>query len=164
MILRAACREDLRAMMTWFPDADSCRNWGGPEFRFPFTEQSFVEDARFPLLPSYVGTDGNSVLGFGQYYLRAGRCHVSRLAVAPAQRGQGLGAGLLAALVDMGARALGVRQCSLFVSAGNERAARLYRRLGFAETDYPDAQAALAGSLYLVAQVERVLRRESRPA
>lgn len=44
MKLVAATKEHVVEMMAWFPDRDSCGYWGGPMFRFPFTERSFLED------------------------------------------------------------------------------------------------------------------------
>ena len=42
----------LTELMQWFPDAGSCAVWGGPQFRWPFTPQSFRADARIGELPS----------------------------------------------------------------------------------------------------------------
>ena len=159
MQLRTATKHDLVVMMAWFPDAHSCRIWGGPEFRFPFSEESFQEDSRFEVLPSYVCTGERSLIGFGQYYLRAGRCHLSRLAVSPAQRGRGWGSRLLLALAELGSTALGAEQCSLFVAADNSRAAQLYKRLGFEESPYPGAESPLRGSQYLVADARLIRAR-----
>ena len=156
MHLRTATKHDLAVMMDWFPDSHSCRIWGGPEFRFPFSAQSFQEDSRFEVLPSYVHASDQTLIGFGQYYLRAGRCHLSRLAVSPTRRGQGWGSRLLAALADLGSAALGAEQCSLFVAADNSRAAQLYRRLGFTEAPYPGAELPMRGILYLVADVRSI--------
>ena len=161
VVLRAACREDLLAMMSWFPDGPSCRIWGGPEFRFPFSEQSFQADSRFELVPSYVYAMNRTVIGFGQYYLRAGRCHVRRLAVSPAQRGKGWGSRLLCGLIELGSAALGVDQCSLFVAADNHPAARLYRRLGFVETPYTGPETAIHDILYLTAEIRAIHRPSS---
>jgi ribosomal protein S18 acetylase RimI-like enzyme len=159
VVLRAATKDDLQAMMGWFPDRRSCRIWGGPDFRYPFTEQSFQEDTRFEVLPSYVYATDRTLVGFGQYYLRAGRCHVSRLAVSPTLRGNGWGSELLSALIDLGSAALRVDQCSLFVSADNQPAARLYRRLGFAQAPYPGPEPAMHDVLYLIAEIRRVRAR-----
>jgi hypothetical protein len=64
-------REDaMRALMQWFPDAPSTRVWGGPAFRFPFTFESFVADARWPGMSSWCLRDGREMLGFGQFYDR----------------------------------------------------------------------------------------------
>ena len=40
-------------IMTWFPTEHSCRVWGGPEFRFPFTAETFLADSKLTSLPSY---------------------------------------------------------------------------------------------------------------
>jgi ribosomal protein S18 acetylase RimI-like enzyme len=124
-------------MMRWFPSQESCQIWGGPEFRFPFTAETFRADCHLEL-PSWVLLDARGVLcGFGQYYLRAGRCHLARLAIAPALRGRGLGTRLIELLCDGGKAALGVEHCSLFVAIANTNAMALYERLGFARLAYP---------------------------
>ena len=124
-------------MMGWFPSRESCQIWGGPEFRFPFTAETFRADCHLEL-PSWVLRDGRGMLcGFGQYYLRAGRCHLARLAIAPSLRGRGLGMRLIELLSDAGKAALRVEHCSLFVSIANTSAMALYERLGFARTAYP---------------------------
>lgn len=127
----------LRSMTAWFPDRRSLRAWGGPAFRHPFTEATFLEDARFEDLTSraLLGADG-AVLAFGQVYDRLGRCHLGRLGVAPDRRGRGLGTALIRGLVAEGLEALETDECSLFVVPGNP-AARLYARLGFREAVYP---------------------------
>jgi ribosomal protein S18 acetylase RimI-like enzyme len=62
--------------------------------------------------------------GFGQYYLRAGRCHLGRRAVAT---------------------------YSLFVLPGNERALHLYQRLGFEPACYPEPDPVFDDCIYMVA-------------
>lgn len=145
-------RDHLRQMMAWFPDAASCAVWGGPEFRYPFTEATFVADSRCESLPTWslLGDDG-TLLGFGQYYDRAGRCHLARLVISPYRRGEGLGTRLIDGLIELGAPALRASECSLFVSRTNRAAARLYERLGFALAPYPDGSSPLPGSDYMVA-------------
>ncbi|MGE0032193.1 MAG: GNAT family N-acetyltransferase [Steroidobacteraceae bacterium] len=142
----------LPELMSWFPDELSCHTWGGPEFRFPFTEATFREDARLASLSTWalVGNDGK-LAGFGQFYLRVGRCHLGRLAIAPDSRGRGLGATLVRGLCRQGGPALGVGTCSLFVVPENDRALRLYRRMGFSVFPYPEPTHALIGYIYMVA-------------
>ena len=136
-MLAAAAPPHLLEIMSWFPSRESCQIWGGPEFRFPFTAQSFHADCHLEL-PSRVLLDGGGMLcGFGQYYLRARRCHLARLAIAPSLRGRGLGTLLIELLSDAGKAALGVEYCSLFVSIANTNAMALYERLGFARAAYP---------------------------
>jgi len=148
-MLAAAAPPHLLEIMSWFPSRESCQIWGGPEFRFPFTAQSFHADCHLEL-PSRVLLDGGGMLcGFGQYYLRAGRCHLARLAIAPARRGRGLGARLIELLSDEGRAALGVEHCSLFVSIANTTALALYERLGFARAAYP-GDLPIPGCHYMV--------------
>jgi len=148
-MLAAAAPPHLLEIMSWFPSRESCQIWGGPEFRFPFTAQSFHADCHLEL-PSRVLLDGGGMLcGFGQYYLRAGRCHLARLAIAPALRGRGLGARLIELLSDEGRAALGVEHCSLFVSIANTTALALYERLGFARAAYP-GDLPIPGCHYMV--------------
>ena len=138
--------------MRWFPDSDACHTWGGVEFRFPFTEITFREDAKLESLPTWalVGNDGTFV-GFGQYYLRVGRCHLGRLVVAPNARGCGFGSMLVHELCKKGSVKLGVDSFSLFVHPGNESAVRLYQRLGFSAVPYPEKLPAARHYVYMVA-------------
>ncbi len=138
--------------MRWFPDEVSCHAWGGPEFRFPYTEATFRVDAKLASLSTWaLAADDGTLAGFGQFYLRVGRCHLGRLAIAPDSRGQGLGATLVRELCRQGSAALGVETYSLFVLPGNARALRLYRRLGFAPVPYPEPNPLLDPYIYMVA-------------
>lgn len=157
MKLTRAEDSHVMAMKSWFPDRRSCQIWGGPQFRFPFTDSTFLEDTRSHVLPSYVmlGAD-DQLLGFGQYYLRAGRCHLGRLAISPEHRGAGLGRWLVGGLAELGVRELGVGECSLFVVADNTPAMRLYRRLGFVETPYPEDDPSVTSLVYMVVAATRL--------
>jgi ribosomal protein S18 acetylase RimI-like enzyme len=141
----------LGELMSWFPDAMSLRTWGGPESRFPFSESTFREDAKLASLPTWslVGDDGELV-AFGQCYLRAGRCHMGRLAVSPRARSRGHGKELIRRLSEWGRAEFGVDSDSLFVAPDNPRARDLYRRLGFSETSYPEPSPEVAHFIYMV--------------
>ncbi|XKE46101.1 GNAT family N-acetyltransferase [Halomonas organivorans] len=148
----------LPTLRGWFPDAESCRRWGGPDFRHPFTAAGFREDLRFDDLATFGLVDeAGALLGVGQYAERWGRCHLSRLAIAPDRRGEGLGRELIRRLASAGGDALGVETCSLFVFPDNPAAA-LYRRLGFVEAELPRGVPAPAGCRYLVAPSRRLER------
>jgi ribosomal protein S18 acetylase RimI-like enzyme len=155
-VLVSTTRAHLHRMMDWFVDRDSCAVWS-PNLRFPFNEETFAADTMWETLPSYslVNPDGE-LLGFGQYYDRLGRCHLGRLVIAPAHRGKGLGAHLIRSLVARGAPLLGASECSLFVSHFNPAAARLYARLGFTVTPYPDG-APIPDCDYMIAPCSRIL-------
>ena len=157
--LQAFQSSDLRELMSWFPDRDSCRVWGGPGFRHPFTETTFREDARVRELASWSMVNGDvAFCAFGQYYLRLGRCHLGRLAVSPAMRGRGIGSALVRQLAERGLAEFGVDACSLFVLPSNERAARLYSRLGFVAQPYPEPAPLFEGCTYMVAPGLPLLR------
>ena len=142
----------LPELMTWFPDAEQCRIWGG-DFRFPFTPESFREDSRIDEIASwsFVSDDG-ALAAFGQCYVRLERCHFGRLAVSPSMRGGGLGTRLIRELTAWGLAEYGDRELSLFVNLGNEAARRLYLRLGFREVPYPGERTPFVeNSRYMIA-------------
>jgi ribosomal protein S18 acetylase RimI-like enzyme len=146
-----ATKAHVPQMMTWFPTEHSCRVWGGPEFRFPFTAETFLADSKLTAIPSYAMIRESAELcGFGQFYLRAGRCHLSRLAVASAYRGRGLGTQLIEMLLREGKKTLGVTQSSLFVHVTNTSAIALYERLGFTRFPYPEPGLEIPNSCYMI--------------
>jgi RimJ/RimL family protein N-acetyltransferase len=148
----------LPDLMTWFHDAHALRTWGGPEFRFPFTAASFREDSKVDSIDSFsLVAEDDAPTAFGQCYLRVERCHFGRVGVAPRERGQGLGTRLLREMTDWGQAQFGPRELSLFVMHDNEAAHRLYRRLGFRETPYPDP-SLMPHAHYMVADASALSR------
>lgn len=142
----------LPQLMTWFGDALQLRTWGGPDFRFPFTPQSFREDSKVDEIASWSLVAGDGELAaFGQCYERIGRCHVGRVAVSPRRRGEGLGTTIIREMSAWGIAEFGARELSLFVNKDNVAAHRLYRRLGYREVPYPDP-AFMTGAHYMVAK------------
>jgi ribosomal protein S18 acetylase RimI-like enzyme len=138
-------------MMTWFPTEHSCHVWGGPEFSFPFTAETFLADSKLARLPSYaLIRESAELCGFGQFYLRVGRCHLSRLAIAPAYRGRGLGTQLIEMLLREGKKTLGVTHSSLFVHITNTSAVALYERLGFTRSSYPEPGFEIPNAYYMI--------------
>lgn len=151
MQLAPATEADLMLLMSWFPNRQSCQDWGGPQFRFPFTKDSFIADTAWRDYPSYALKDNNQhLVGFGQFYQRAGRCHLARLVIAPEQRGRGLGKVLVKALMAEGCKQLQLSGCSLFVLTHNQAAKACYLGLGFQPTEYPESIPELAGCDYLI--------------
>ena len=139
-------------LMTWFADARELRTWGGPDFRFPFTAASFREDAKLDGIDSFaLVAEGGSLAAFGQCYLRVERCHFGRVGVSPRWRGQGLGTRLFREMAGWGLAEFGPRELSLFVNRDNTAAHRLYLRLGFRDTPYPEAMPAGMDAHYMVA-------------
>jgi ribosomal protein S18 acetylase RimI-like enzyme len=154
----------LPELAAWFADAQALRIWGGPEFRFPFTDASFREDAMVDGIDSFSLASEDGVLAaFGQCYLRVGRCHFGRVGVAPGRRGQGLGTRLLREMAEWGQLQFGPRELSLFVKHDNCAAHRLYRRLGFREAPYPDP-AFMPDAHYMIADAAALRIQPMSPA
>lgn len=142
----------LPELMRWFGDAASCAAWGGPHFRFPYDAATFREDAALATLSTWaLLEEPDSFVAFGQYYLRVGRCHLGRLAVAPHARNRGVGTRLIRELCNKGAAELVADEFSLFVLERNANAARLYRRMGFEARTYPEPLPASEPMHYMVA-------------
>jgi len=141
----------IREIMTWFPDRHACAQWGGPGTRFPFTEDSFLEDIHWGKLPSYcaVSAEGD-LLGFGQFYEKLGRCHLARLAVAPAFRGLGLGKGFISSLMRISKNQLGKNEFSLYVMEQNKPAIACYQSLGFRRAEIPEAVIDLKDCIFMI--------------
>ncbi len=138
--LRNTTDSDIDELIGWFPDAASVDIWGGPEFRFPFTRQSFCEDCHLEnVLQSFslLDPDGR-MAGFGQLYNRHERGHLARLISNPEMRRQGAGRRLIELLVRVARERYGFEEYSLFVYRHNEPAYRCYLDLGFTVQEYPD--------------------------
>lgn len=77
-----------------------------------------------------VRTAACRVAGFCAFWLVFDEIHINNVAVRPGLRAQGIGTTLLRRVLEE-ARTLGARRATLEVRASNERARRLYERLGF---------------------------------
>ena len=126
-------------IMTWFPDAHSVDRWSGPNFRFPFTAETFREDCRLDLMRSWVLHDVEGRLAaFGQVYEREGRGHLARLISNPKMRRQGMGRKLIEMIIAMLEDTQAYDEYSLFVYRDNTAAYQCYLSLGFVVQDYPE--------------------------
>lgn len=77
-----------------------------------------------------VRTEECRVAGFCAFWLVFDEVHINNVAMRPRFRAQGIGTALLERVLAE-ARRLGARRATLEVRASNERARRLYERLGF---------------------------------
>ena len=141
--------QHVSELMSWFPDSAAVALWS-PDNSFPFVRERFIAEAMLHRAASFMLLDQDeSPVAFGQFYARHGCCHLARLVVAPNRRTEGFGAALISQLSALGMVALSTSRCSLFVLAHNEKALRLYRRLGFIEAVYPE-KLPLPGCLYMI--------------
>jgi ribosomal protein S18 acetylase RimI-like enzyme len=149
--LEGVTEADRAVLMRWFGDESSVRIWGGPAFRYPFTEASFREDALWDSLAGFALRDpAGRLAAFGQIYDHLGRIHLARLVVEPGRRGGGVGRRLILALLEAGHQRWPYDEASLYVYRDNEPALACYRSLGFRAVEFPAVRAELAGSCYFL--------------
>ena len=99
-------------------------------FSMPWSRESFWEEAAQEAAYYLLAFDGEELVGYVGVWLLGDEGHITNVAVAPAARGRGVGAALLAALMEI-ARGRGVRSMTLEVRPSNEAALALYRKFGF---------------------------------
>ena len=132
----------LQVLMSWFTTREQTLAWGGPDFRYPFTLESFLQDVKANQLRSLCVVDQSvNLLAFGQCYDRLGCCHFGRLVISPQERGRGLVRVLMRALMQEAESEFLFSELSLFVLEHNESARRVYERLGFTYLEYPEPNA-----------------------
>lgn len=137
--LTATRDTEIDELMGWFPDSHSVDIWGGPEFRYPFSRESFVADCRMDVMRSFTLHDpGGAMAAFGQLYDRQGRGHLARLISNPAMRRRGAGKRLISMLMQVARKEMGFDEYSLFVYRDNVPAYQCYLAMGFTVQDYPD--------------------------
>jgi ribosomal protein S18 acetylase RimI-like enzyme len=162
VILTTPKDQELAQMSQWFADEKNLRIWSGPKFRYPFDQTTFKADLSMERLPSFclkhsepaTDVERNFLVGFGQYYLRAERCHLGRLVINPNCRGQNKIADLISLLADKGCVDLKVNELSLFVFNDNHEAKSAYEKLGFVEAEYPQVFVSetvpMEGCVYMI--------------
>ena len=137
-LLREAVDTDIDTLMTWFTGPADVDTWGGPDFRYPYTRDSFLADIHWHEMASFGLADPDACLvAFGQIYERRQRIHLARLVVAPAHRGRGIGTRLGRLLMEAGKHLFPHDEYSLFVYRHNVPAYACYRALGFSVSEYP---------------------------
>ena len=98
-------------------------------FVHPWSEEALAllcTDAAF----AYVILEGERALSYGGMMCVAGEGQITNIATAPDHRGQGLGAKVMAALLEK-AREMGLSPVSLEVRESNAPAIALYEKFGF---------------------------------
>lgn len=127
----------IYTLMSWFNNDKDIVLWGGPSFAIPFTPASFSQSLKLTELDSFaLVANDETLIGFGQFYLRSGKSHLSRLIINPEKRGQGLSSILIFGLIDKAHPKLGTQSSSLFVYEDNIAAINAYQKLGFKFTPY----------------------------
>ena len=141
MLIRRACDADTSAILALVPRL--AESFTPPPWREPEVMTATDRDVIAEALSSgtddpvvYVAESDGTIIGFvhlrslEDYYRRRKHGHVADIVVAEGQEGQGIATSLLAKAEEW-CRGQGYDWLSLGVFEQNERAERLYRRLGF---------------------------------
>lgn len=146
--------DDIDELVTWFDGEASVRNWGGPNIRYPFNRESFVEDCHWHDMATFSLRGPDAVFSaFGQVYERHNRINLARLIVYPTLRGQGVGKRLMKMLMSVGKGLFPLNEYSLFVYRDNTPAIECYRSLGFVIQDHPPDRALADVCFYMICPV-----------
>lgn len=140
--------------MGWFPNEDAIRTWGGPDFAFPFSPDTFRRDLHWPDMASFsLLSPANEFAAFGQAYERIGRINLARLVVNPELRGKGVGQRLVRMLMACAADLMPLAEFSLFVYRDNAAALQCYQSVGFEVNEYPHEHVLKEQCYYLTRPV-----------
>lgn len=107
-----------------------------------WSEAMFADEVAAPDRRYLVAVDGEAIVGYGGVLARP-EAEIMTLGVAPTHRRRGLGAGLLAALLEA---ADGAREVFLEVRSDEAAPQALYRRFGFEEIGRRAGYYALEGA------------------
>jgi ribosomal-protein-alanine N-acetyltransferase len=99
-------------------------------FSDPWSLGQFIAELGKAEADWLIALDDGVVVGYAGLQMMVDEAHITNLAVAPAVRGRGVGAALLARALE-GASARGARLVTLEVRESNTEAEHLYRRYGF---------------------------------
>ena len=135
--LRALAPADCERLLTWIESSDALWQWSGARsFTWPLDHGQLLRDlaARADSGELLAGIDDTGEM-VGHVLIEAqrhhGLGHIGRVAVAPDQRGRGLGIALMRATVEHSFDDLGLHRLQLMVYTFNAPAIATYRSVGF---------------------------------
>lgn len=100
-------------------------------FPQPWSLQSFIDEMERNACARYIVAEENGMLlGYAGAWLIMDEGHITNVAVTPSRRGEGIGKGLMRALMQYAAN-MGVQYMTLEVRRSNLTAQKLYHSLGF---------------------------------
>ena len=143
LVLRPFSREDDSALSGWFATAGELRFFSDKRVAWPPTSAQWEGIRRDPAVLAWTATlsSGHAPIGHGELVEKSPTVvGLERIAIDPALRGNGWGRALVAALLAR-AKASGYASVRQRVHRENTSALRLYRGLGFVQTD-PDTSAS----------------------
>ena len=100
-------------------------------FPEPWSLQSFIDEMERNACARYIVAEENGeILGYAGAWLIMDEGHITNVAVLKSRRGEGIGKGLMQALMQYAAN-MGVQYMTLEVRKSNLTAQKLYHGLGF---------------------------------
>lgn len=127
-----AATEPVRLTRLWAEDAPLVASLHAQCFDKPWSAQGFRDMAETPACSGFLAWRDDRLAGFLLATIAGAEAEILTLAVAPDLRRRGIGALLLARLMEEAA-ARGAEAVFLEVGAANRAALRLYNRFGFRE-------------------------------
>jgi len=102
-------------------------------FTTPWTRQAFESEIKNNLLSKYIVAEGEGIiLGYAGMWMIMDEIHITNVAVHPDYRGQGIGNGLIEAIINLCIER-NMRAITLEVRVSNHVAKSLYKKYGFIE-------------------------------
>jgi ribosomal protein S18 acetylase RimI-like enzyme len=137
---------DDEALLSWFGSSDELRLFAGDSLRWPLDQRQLQAVRDDPMVTAWTAVEAPSPAVVGHIELSRlrdrGWGRLARVAVAPPQRGLGLGRALVEAALAQ-ARARGLCGVDLRVFAENAAARALYASVGFADVGADRSQPEL---------------------
>lgn len=99
-------------------------------FSVPWSEKGFLDSLQLPDTLYLVVREKERLVGYCGLFQSFDEADITNVAVAPGDRGRGVGRRMLEELLDRG-RARGICRYTLEVRVSNKPAIHLYRKLGF---------------------------------
>lgn len=138
LTLRPFALTDFPLLASWFSSLAEVVQWGGSHLSFPLTQADAAAmlaegQSTPPSRRCWMACRDGSAVGHAQlaYDWRDGNARLGRVAIAPAERGQGLARPMVALLIDEAFKTPGIERLELNVYMFNEPAIRTYQALGF---------------------------------
>ncbi|WP_411272875.1 GNAT family N-acetyltransferase [Daejeonella sp.] len=134
--------EDFDALLSWIQDEELLLHWAGTQFRFPLNEKKlewYIKDtndfqASSTLIYKAIESESGKTIGHISLTSinRTNRsARITRVFVADSERGKGLAANMVIALLKIGFEELHLHRVSLGVYHKNESAIKCYKNCGF---------------------------------
>ncbi len=137
LALRPFEEHDFATLISWVPTADALRQWCAAFFTHPLDADQlkrYRESAKTPNMREiFTVTRADRAVAHVELSMIWPHlsCRLSRVIVAPSERGRGVGGAVVRLAAAHGFARHQVDRIDLGVSAGNQAAIRCYRREGF---------------------------------